>query len=346
MLPPNSRYHTSLESSYPPDLHKSSRLKEAARGRGMDKNRDWAGSDLMDFHGRQFNPHHHHTWNNSHSQSTPRQQSPDNSNDSSGGNKKSRGRKVKKSESESGISKLLKTLRKDNSGKKAAAAEKLRGQEFSSSSSTLDSKFRLHRRGSLDHSPTRKRSSSPDRRRAKSMDRRVERAHRDHTPEKEYDDGGFLSVTPERKLYERRLLKESQVAGRVSEASTPVRVNSSGDSFSRGRTYEKATKNGNLLRDSSSERREERHWMNGTMERRYRSERDSSPDSNYSRDELNYAAAPRMKDYYSMMKNNAAHNNSTYNKTGSNNNARGQSSDKIPEPKRRLYKENPKDLSI
>uniref|UniRef100_A0AAQ5ZEW7 Membrane-associated guanylate kinase, WW and PDZ domain-containing protein 1 n=1 Tax=Amphiprion ocellaris TaxID=80972 RepID=A0AAQ5ZEW7_AMPOC len=298
-LPPNSRYHTSLESSYPPDLHKPSRQEEAARGRVMDRTRDRAGSDQMDYQGRQFNPHHHHTWNNNHSQSTPRQQSPDNSNSSSNGNKKSRGRKVKKSESESGISKLLKTLRKDSSGKKAAAAEKLRGRELSSSSSTLDGRFRPQRRGSLDRSPTQKRTSSPDRRRAKSMDRRAERAYRDRTPEKEYDDGGFLAVTPERKYYERRLLKDSQMAGRVREVSTPERTNNNGDSS-----------------------REERYRMNGTTERRYRAEQDSSPDSNYSRDELNYAAAPRLKDYYSMMKNN------------------------LPEPKRRLYKESPKDLSI
>ncbi|XP_047210236.1 membrane-associated guanylate kinase, WW and PDZ domain-containing protein 1-like isoform X13 [Girardinichthys multiradiatus] len=344
-LPLNSRYHTSLESSYPPDLHKPSRLEEAARGQGMDKNRDWAGSDLMDFHGRQFNPHLHHTWNNSHSQSTHRQQSPDNSNGSSSGNKKSRGRKVKKSESEGGISKLLKTLRKDSSGKKDAG-KKLQGQDLLNSSSTLDRKFHLQRRGSLNRSPTRKRNLSPDRQRAKSMDRRAERAHRDHTPEREYDDGGFLSVTPERKFYERRLLKEFQMAGQVNEASTPERANNSGDSLSRGHMHEKATKNGNILRDSSSERGEERHRTNGTMERHYRLERDSSPDSNYSRDELNYAAAPRLKDYYSMMKNNAAHNNATYNKTVHNNNAGGRSSNQIPEPKKRLYKENPKDLSI
>uniref|UniRef100_A0A3B4WVZ2 Membrane associated guanylate kinase, WW and PDZ domain containing 1 n=1 Tax=Seriola lalandi dorsalis TaxID=1841481 RepID=A0A3B4WVZ2_SERLL len=343
-LPPNSRYHTSLESSYPPDLHKPSRQEEAARGR----DRDRAGSDQMDYQGRQFNPHHHHTWNNNHSQSTPRQQSPDNSISSSSGNKKSRGRKVKKSESESGISKLLKTLRKDSSGKKAAAAEKLRGRELSSSSSTLDGRFRPQRRGSLDRSPTRKRASSPDRRRAKSMDRRAERAHRDHTPEREYDDGGFLAVTPERKFYERRLLKDSQMAGRVRETTTPERTNNNGDSLSlsRGRTYDRATKNGNLLRDSSSERTEERYGMNGTPERRYRVERDSSPDSTYSRDELNYAAAPRLKEYYSMMKNNAAHNNAAYNNTGHNNNTVGRSPNQLPEPKRRLYKESPKDLSI
>ncbi|XP_037627726.1 membrane-associated guanylate kinase, WW and PDZ domain-containing protein 1-like isoform X15 [Sebastes umbrosus] len=341
-LPPNSRYHTSLESSYPPDLHKPSRQEEAARGR----DRDRAESDHMDYQGRQFTPHHHHTWNNNHSQSTPRQQSPDNS--SSSGNKKSRGRKVKKSESESGISKLLKTLRKDSSGKKAAAAEKLRGRELSSSSSTLDGRSRQQRRGSLDRSPTRKRASSPDRRRAKSMDRRAERAHRDRTPEREHDDGGFLAVTPERKFYERRLLKDSHVAGQVREATTPERTNNNGDSLSlsRGRTYDRATKNGNLLRDSSSERREESYLMNGTPERRYRAERDSSPDSNYSRDELNYAAAPRLKDYYGMMKNNAAHNNAAYNNTGHNNNTAGQSPNQLPEPKRRLYKESPKDLSI
>uniref|UniRef100_A0A3B4UML9 Membrane associated guanylate kinase, WW and PDZ domain containing 1 n=1 Tax=Seriola dumerili TaxID=41447 RepID=A0A3B4UML9_SERDU len=345
-LPPNSRYHTSLESSYPPDLHKPSRQEEAARGR--DRDRDRAGSDQMDYQGRQFNPHHHHTWNNNHSQSTPRQQSPDNSISSSSGNKKSRGRKVKKSESESGISKLLKTLRKDSSGKKAAAAEKLRGRELSSSSSTLDGRFRPQRRGSLDRSPTRKRASSPDRRRAKSMDRRAERAHRDHTPEREYDDGGFLAVTPERKFYERRLLKDSQMAGRVRETTTPERTNNNGDSLSlsRGRTCDRATKNGNLLRDSSSERTEERYRLNGTPERRYRVERDSSPDSTYSRDELNYAAAPRLKEYYNMMKNNAAHNNAAYNNTGHNNNTVGRSPNQLPEPKRRLYKESPKDLSI
>uniref|UniRef100_A0A665TI91 Membrane-associated guanylate kinase, WW and PDZ domain-containing protein 1 n=1 Tax=Echeneis naucrates TaxID=173247 RepID=A0A665TI91_ECHNA len=298
-LPPNSRYHTSLESSYPPDLHKPSRQEEAARGR--DRNR--AGSDQMDYQGRQFNPHHHHTWNNNHSQSTPRQQSPDNSVSSSSSNKKSRGRKVKKSESESGISKLLKTLRKDSSGKKAAAADKVRGRELSSSSSTLDGRFRLQRHGSLDRSPTRKRTSSPDHRRAKSMDRRAERAHRDRTPEREYDDGGFLAATPERKFYERRLLKDSQMPGRVREATTPEHTNNNGE-------------------DSSSERREETYRMNRPPERRYRAERDSSPDSTYSQDELNYAAAPRLKDYYSMMKNN------------------------LPEPKRRLYKESPKDLSI
>ncbi|KAM4562129.1 membrane-associated guanylate kinase, WW and PDZ domain-containing protein 1-like isoform 4-T4 [Odontesthes bonariensis] len=345
-LPFNSRYHTSLESNYPPDLHKPSRLEEAVRGRDMD--RDRAGSDQMDFQGRQFNPHHHHTWSKNHSQSTPRQQSPDSSNNSSNGNKKSRGRKVKKSESESGISKLLKTLRKDSSGKKAAAAEKLRGREISSSSSTLDGRIRQQRRGSLDRSPTRKRGSSPDRRRAKSMDRKAERAHRDRTPERENDDGGFLAVTPERKFYERRLVKDSEMTGQVRETTTPERANNNGDSLSlsRGRTYDRAMKNGNLLRDPSSERREERHRMNGTMERQYRTERDSSPDSNYSWDELNYAAAPRLKDYYSMMKNNTAHNNAAYNNTGHNNNTVGHSSNQIPEPKRRLYKESPKDLSI
>uniref|UniRef100_A0A3P8X2N8 Membrane-associated guanylate kinase, WW and PDZ domain-containing protein 1 n=1 Tax=Cynoglossus semilaevis TaxID=244447 RepID=A0A3P8X2N8_CYNSE len=142
MVPSNSRYHTSLESNYPPDLHKPSRQEEAVR--------DW-----------QLNPHHHPTWNNNHSHSRPRQP-------------------------------------KDSSGKKAAAADKLRGRGPSGSSSTLDGRVRPQRRGSLDRSPTRKRTSSPDRRRAKSMDRRAERAQRDRTPERDADDGGFLAVTPER----------------------------------------------------------------------------------------------------------------------------------------------------
>ncbi|XP_075883167.1 membrane-associated guanylate kinase, WW and PDZ domain-containing protein 1-like isoform X5 [Nelusetta ayraudi] len=356
-LPPNSRYHTSLESSYPPDLHKPSWQEEAARGRDGYRNRDKAGFDHVDYQGQQFNPHHHLTWNKNHSQSPPTQQhSPDH-----GGNKKGRGRKVKKSDSESGISKLLKTLRKDSSGKKAAAAEKLRGRELSSSS-ILDEKFRRQRRGSLDHSPTRKRGSSPDRRRAKSMDRRAERAHRERTPERERgggggdDDGGFLAVTPERGLYERRLLMDSHTPGRAREAATPERAaataaaattnnyNNNGDSSSsslsslpRGRVHDRAAKNGNLLRDSSPERRDDRYRTNGTPERRYRAERDSSPDSNYSRDELNYAGASRLKDYYGMMKNNAACNNNA---------AMGHGANQLPEPKRRLYKESPKDLSI
>lgn len=182
------------------------------------------------------------------------------------------------------------------------------------------------------------------------MDRRAERSHRDRTPERERDDGGFLAVTPEHKLCERRLLKDSQTAGRATDTRTPERTNSNGDSLSvsRGRTYDRATKNGNLLRDSSSERREERYRTNGTPERRYRAERDSSPDSNYSRDELSYAAAPRLKDYYSMMKNNTAHNNAAYNNnnTGHYNKAAGNSPNQLPEPKRRLYKDSPKDLSI
>lgn len=180
------------------------------------------------------------------------------------------------------------------------------------------------------------------------MDRRAERSHRDRTPEREHDDGGFLAVTPEHKLHERRLLRDSQTAGRARETRTPERTNNNGDSLSltRDRTNDRATKNGNLLRDSSSESREERYRMNGTPERRHRVERDSSPDSNYSRDEVNYAAAPRLKDYYSMMKNNTAHNNAAYNNTGHYNKAIGNSPNQLPEPKRRLYKDSPKDLSI
>lgn len=345
MVPSNSRYHTSLESNYPPDLHKPSRQEEAVRGRDSDRNRDRARAEQMEYQDWQLNPHHHPTWNNNHSHSRPRQPSPDNSTSSTGDTKKSR--KVKKSQSESGISKLLKTLRKDSSGKKAA--DKLRGRGPSGSSSTLDGRVRPQRRGSLDRSPTRKRTSSPDRRRAKSMDRRAERAQRDRTPERDADDGGFLAVTPERKFHERRLLKDVQTDGRCREAVTPERCNNnSGDSnsLSRGRTHNRTPKNSNVLRDSSSERREERPQMNGTPERRFRVERDSSPDSTYSRDDLNpaAAAAPRLSEYYSMMKNNAPHNNMAYN--NNNHHTAGRGSNQLPEPKRRLYHESSKDLSI
>ncbi|XP_036803357.1 membrane-associated guanylate kinase, WW and PDZ domain-containing protein 1 isoform X3 [Oncorhynchus mykiss] len=374
-LPPNSRYHTSSESSYPPDLHKPSRHEESGQGRVRDR---------MEHSGRHFNHHHHHTWNNNHT--TSRQHSPDNST-SGGNNKKSLGRKFKKSDSESGISKLLKTLRKDSSGKKAATAAAEKDRERSASSSTLDQRYGRSRRGSLDRSPTRKRNTSPDRRRAKSMDRRAERAHRDCTPEREYDDGGFLShaATPERPLYDRRLLREPQTPGRAyMESTTPERPNNGASSLSlsrdrttdmkattperpnngasslsrsRGRTPDRGSlKNGNLLRDSSAETRDESYGINGTPERRYRSERDSSPNSSSSREELNYAAAPapRLKDYYSTLKNNSsAHHNAGYNnaglsnKTGQHhNNTVGRAPNQFPEPKRRFYKESPKDLSI
>uniref|UniRef100_A0AAV2LX09 Membrane-associated guanylate kinase, WW and PDZ domain-containing protein 1 n=1 Tax=Knipowitschia caucasica TaxID=637954 RepID=A0AAV2LX09_KNICA len=341
---PNSRYHTSSEPSFPPDLHKPSRQDEAVRGRDRTKtrDRDRAGTEqILDYQGQQFNPHLHHTWNNNHSQSTPRNQSPADSNSSSGGNKKTK-KKVKKSESESGISKLLKTLRKDSSGKKA---EKQRGREANASSSTLDGRVR-QRPGSLDRSQTRKRGLSPDRRRAKSMDRRAERAQRDRTPERDFDEGGFLAVTPERKLCERRVLKEAAVAATPGRMSLRSNNNSDTLSYTRGRTLDRASsKNGNLLRDSSSERCR----TNGTPERRCR---DSSPDSNYSREELNYGAAvapPRLKDYYSMMKNNApqynlpAYNNAVHNKNSA---TAGRGANQLPDPKRRLYKESPKDLSI
>uniref|UniRef100_A0A3P9APE5 Membrane-associated guanylate kinase, WW and PDZ domain-containing protein 1 n=1 Tax=Esox lucius TaxID=8010 RepID=A0A3P9APE5_ESOLU len=198
-LPPNSRYHTSLESTYPPDLHKPSSHEVAARDRDRDR---------MEPQGRHFNPHRHHTWNNHHSHITPGQRSPDNS--TKGNDKKSRGRKVKKSESESGISKLLKTLRKEGSGKKAA-----KERELFASSGTLDRGHVRPRRRSLDRSPVAKHNASPDRRRAKSVDRRGERAHRDRTPERECDDGGFLChlATPERPPYDHRLLAEARTPG-------------------------------------------------------------------------------------------------------------------------------------
>ncbi|KAJ8016137.1 hypothetical protein DPEC_G00004070 [Dallia pectoralis] len=345
-LAPNSRYHTSLESTYPPDLHKPSSHEVAARERDRTEPED-----------RHFNPHRHHTWNNDHSHNNRRQQSPDNS--SNGNDKKSRGRKVKKSESESGISKLLKTLRKDSSGKKAAAAaEKERKRERYAGSGYV-----RPRRGSLDRSPTAKRDASPDRRRAKSMDRRGERAHRDRTPERECDDGGFLShtATPERPLYDRRLLAEARTPGRAyMEVATPERPNNGASlSLSRGRTPDRGSlKNSTLLRDLSAERREERYGMNGTPERRYRSERDSSPDSSYSREELSYAPPPvhRQQEYYSStLKNNAVTQNNAgcknafpqRNNAGEQqNNALGRAPNQFPEPKRRLYKESPKDLSI
>ncbi|MFT7804891.1 membrane-associated guanylate kinase, WW and PDZ domain-containing protein 1-like [Arapaima gigas] len=160
-LLPNRRLHTSLESSYPPDLHKPSPNEEGRR-------RGRPGVDHAS--------HHHHTWNhhgNYSSPSDPRHQSP--------GSTKTQRQHVCKLD-ENSISKLFKTLRSEEKpGRKKAST----AAEWDSGSTADGRREQGSRRGSLDRSSSRGRDSSPGRRRAKSVDRRTEKAHR----EKSYWEG-------------------------------------------------------------------------------------------------------------------------------------------------------------
>ncbi|XP_031422069.1 membrane-associated guanylate kinase, WW and PDZ domain-containing protein 1-like isoform X5 [Clupea harengus] len=349
-LPPNSRFHIPSESSYSPDYHTPPRHKEQWRDRESDRERedrrDYAqvpASQQQQQHlhhqqqqhpSSQHHPQHHLTWNN---QQPP---SPDDP-------KKSNRRKVKKSESESGIAKLFKTLRKEGGfGRKSAERDPQGG------SGTLgrrggrspERKGAQARRGSLDRSPTRRRNPSPDRRRAKSMDRRAE--YRDRTPERAASRQSThtllrLAHTPERPLFFQSPGREPHTPGRSSllrDASTPERANNgqamAAATMGRGRTPERGLKNGNVLRDGE---RDDVWGLNGTPQRRYRCESTSDSSSCSYRDE---PLAARLKDYYST---------NTLKSCGSNGYpaTRGPGGQpQLPEPKRRLYKDNHTDLSI
>ncbi|XP_028848496.1 membrane-associated guanylate kinase, WW and PDZ domain-containing protein 1-like isoform X5 [Denticeps clupeoides] len=342
-LPPNSRFHIPPESSYSPDYHAPPQHEDQRRGRERERGRERDYAQPPPGH-----HHHHHTWNNHGSQRPP---SPDDA-------KKNNHRKVKKSESESGIAKLFKTLRKEGGfGRKSAerdhhAAAGTVGR-LGARSPERKARGGSHvRRGSLDRSPTRPKNSSPDRRRAKSMDRRVERSHRDHTPERapsRQSSNSLLrqAATPDRLSYTRPS-REHQTPSRgcrneplLAEFSTPERANN-GQAFQhslpQARTPERGLKNGNLLWDASPGGRGdrgERCFVNGTPERRYRcdSTSDSSCCSSY-REEM---AMPKLKDYYST---------NTLKSTGSNGHMAMRGPSQFPEPKRRFYKENHPDLSI
>uniref|UniRef100_A0A8C9SVU0 Membrane-associated guanylate kinase, WW and PDZ domain-containing protein 1 n=1 Tax=Scleropages formosus TaxID=113540 RepID=A0A8C9SVU0_SCLFO len=172
-LPPNRRLHTSSESSYTPDFHKSSPNEERQR-------RGRPGAD--------HTSHHHHTWNNHgkySSPSVPRHHSPD--------SKMTHRQHARKSD-ENGISKLFKTLRSDEKPGKKKAATVSEWDSDSRHGSTLDGRQeRAGRRGSLDRSPARGRESSPGRRRAKSVDRRTEKAQR----ERSYWEGQLQREAPQ-----------------------------------------------------------------------------------------------------------------------------------------------------
>ncbi|XP_035392098.1 membrane-associated guanylate kinase, WW and PDZ domain-containing protein 1-like isoform X2 [Electrophorus electricus] len=336
-MPSNGRLHLPSESSYTSDYHtppwpQEQRLRESEhereRERGREDHRDYTHYPRAPLH---------HTWNND--RAGPRIPSPSPEND-----KKNSRRKVKKSESESGIARLFKTLRKEGGfGKKPSDREQgLQGCERS-----LERRARpgpRPRRGSLDRSPTRRRGSSPDRRRAKSVDRRAERTRHDYSPERSPRASSQVlprpAATPERRIAPQR---EPQTPGRSCReeaylTSTPERPNNGQGAAlppARGRTAPKrAPKNANVLRDASPSGRGERdqwHLGNGTPERRYRRESDSSSNGSY----LDEAATPLLKEYYNALKASAMNGTNA-----------DRDPTQHPQSKRRLYKENHTDLSI
>ncbi|XP_017539670.2 membrane-associated guanylate kinase, WW and PDZ domain-containing protein 1-like isoform X2 [Pygocentrus nattereri] len=333
-LPSNGRFHLSSESSYtseyhPPPWPQEHRLRERERERdqGREEYKDYAHYPKAPHH-----LHHHHTWNNS-NHSGPRAHSPSPSPEN---DKKNSRRKVKKSESESGIAKLFKTLRKEGGFGKKSSDRDLRGRGYERSPERGSQSRPQTRRGSLDRSPSRKRNSSPDRRRAKSVDRRTDRWQRDYSPDSRASSQVLLqqAATPDRHL---RPQREAHTPGRnyLREegylTSTPERSNNAqAVLLARSHTPERGLKNGNVLRDVSPSSRGD-SISNGTPERRYRRESDSSSSSSY----LEEAATPRLKDYYNALKAN-----------GANGTNAGRAPTQHPQSKRRLYKENHTDLSI
>ncbi|XP_062397307.1 membrane-associated guanylate kinase, WW and PDZ domain-containing protein 1-like isoform X6 [Sardina pilchardus] len=380
-LPPNSRFHIPSESSYSPDYHTPPRHMEQWRERESERERedrrDYArapASQQQQYQQQQqqqqqqqhllssqHHPQQHHiTWNNQQPPSPPPADDP----------KKSNRRKVKKSESESGIAKLFKTLRKEGGfGRKSSERDgggsggtATLGRRGGRSPERKSGGGAQARRGSLDRSPTRHRNASPDRRRAKSMDRRAE--YRDRTPERastaassrQSSHGQLLRLahTPERPVFYRPPQPQPHhTPGRVSllsrdALSTPERANNNNGqamaaaasmasvASGRGRTPERGLKNGNVLRDS--ERVADDPWGLGTPERRYRCESTSDSSCSSYRDD---PPAARLKDYYSTNTLKSCGSNGYPPTRGHN---AGQSH--VPEPKRRLYKDNHTDLSI
>ncbi|XP_026106057.1 membrane-associated guanylate kinase, WW and PDZ domain-containing protein 1-like isoform X1 [Carassius auratus] len=242
-------------------------------------------------------------------------------------------RKVKKSESESGIAKLFKTLRKEGGfGRKTSNQDLLRRGRKPSTDAQSSAGSQV-RSGSLDRSSSRKRNTSPDRRRAKSVDRRTTRSYKDQSPERSYQASSQDLLcqisTPERLV---RPQREPQTPHRNyskqgSFTSTPER------SHTLTRTPERGLKNRNILLNSSPSSQAERqgYFFSGASERCFRRRSDSSSDGSF----LEEATAPQLRDYYSALKASGV-------------NGSGVGLGLIPNSpsKRRLYKENHADLSI
>ncbi|XP_029104157.1 membrane-associated guanylate kinase, WW and PDZ domain-containing protein 1-like isoform X3 [Scleropages formosus] len=312
-LPPNRRLHTSSESSYTPDFHKSSPNEERQR-------RGRPGAD--------HTSHHHHTWNNHgkySSPSVPRHHSPD--------SKMTHRQHARKSD-ENGISKLFKTLRSDEKPGKKKAATVSEWDSDSRHGSTLDGRQeRAGRRGSLDRSPARGRESSPGRRRAKSVDRRTEKAQR----ERSYWEGQLQREAPQpaQPFEDESPLVEAPAPQHLREDSflkdeTFEHINKERLPLPRGWPADRPFKNSGEPRDRSPSRRdrEERFNIERSPSRQHVAE--SSPrevlhDGRFREEE----AVPRLKEYYNILKSGSACIGT-----------------QIPESRRRPFKESHMDLSI
>ncbi|XP_053325543.1 membrane-associated guanylate kinase, WW and PDZ domain-containing protein 1 isoform X2 [Spea bombifrons] len=168
---PSDRNHTSLEFSYPPDLHKSLQHGEKQTYVKDPKNN------------REYNRQHkeHHTWNGSSKnysvQSGRRDQSPDERRLRKEDRMVVNGQKIsspdKRGEAENTLERRDKyDRRRDSSPQRPRERSPVRRRDGSPTKrrKSLD-RFMDQRR-----SPDRRRDSSPDRRRAKSTDRRRERS--------------------------------------------------------------------------------------------------------------------------------------------------------------------------
>ncbi|XP_062854837.1 membrane-associated guanylate kinase, WW and PDZ domain-containing protein 1-like [Trichomycterus rosablanca] len=311
-MPLNGRFHLASESSYTSEHYttpwpQDPWLKEKGRERGKERGREEYRDNT-----HYPKPSQHHAWSNNHADGGGAHLPLPSPSCSPENDKRNSNRKVKKSESESGISKLFKTLRKEGGFGRKSSDRELgdRGRQRSPERR----KGPKTRRGSLDRSPTRKNASSPDRRRAKSMDRRADRFQRDYSPEQGLQASNYVLNrqigTPEWPFQPQQQWEPQTPSRSYREdsylTSTPERPNKS----------QKNEKN-----DLSSTVWGERYWSNGAQHRRYRRESDSSSNGSF----LEEAVAPRLKDYYSALKAN--------------------STISITQSKRRLYKEN-HDLSI
>ncbi|XP_059358944.1 membrane-associated guanylate kinase, WW and PDZ domain-containing protein 1 isoform X5 [Carassius carassius] len=247
-------------------------------------------------------------------------------------------RKVKKSESESGIAKLFKTLRKEGGfGRKTSNQDLLRRGRKPSTDAQSSAGSQV-RSGSLDRSSSRKHNTSPDRRRAKSVDRRTTRSYKDQSPERSYQASSQDLLcqisTPERLV---RPQKEPQTPHRNyskqgSFTSTPERSHKP-TAHTLTRTPERGLKNRNILLNSSPSSQAERqgYFINGASERCFRRRSDSSSDGSY----LEEGTAPQLRDYYNALKASSVNGSGV-----------GLGLIPISPSKRRLYKENHADLSI
>ncbi|RXN12604.1 membrane-associated guanylate WW and PDZ domain-containing 1-like protein [Labeo rohita] len=320
-------FHHLSESSYTSEYHtpfqpKQHQPKDRQYDQARERERD-GGT------GPYSGAPHHPSWNNRPSPSP----SPDSSKNGSH-------RKVKKSESESGITKLFKTLRKEGGfGRKTSNQDLLkRGRKVSvDAQSGAGSQVRS---GSLDRSSARKRNISPDRRRAKSVDRRATRSYKDRSPERSYQGSSQDLLcqisTPERHL---RPQKEPQTPRRNYDkesyfASTPERSHKPpAHALAHSHTPERGLKNRNILLNGSPSSQADRqgYFINGASERHFHRKSDSSSDGSY----LEEGATPQLRDYYNALKAGGANGTGVGRGLGQNSPS-----------KRRLYKENHADLSI